>query len=50
MDLTTQSRTVTCPEILVSVNNQIVGTVNSLEFSDGDYKYNMKKVRNGEKR
>jgi len=47
MDLTTQSRTVTCPEMVVSINNEIVGTVDELEFSHGDCKYNFKEVRNG---
>jgi len=44
----TQSRTITCPEILVSFNNKIIGTVNELEFSDGDYKFNLKTVINGD--
>ena len=44
MDMITQSGTITCSEILVSFNNKIIGTVNELEFSDGDCRYNLKKV------
>lgn len=44
MDLITQSRTITCPEMVVSFNDKIVGTVNELEFDDGKYKYNLKKL------
>jgi len=44
MDLNTQHKTTTSTEILVSFDNQIIGTVNSLEYSDGEYKCNLKKV------
>lgn len=43
MDIKTISKTVIGTEILFSINNDVVGTVNELHFSDDEFKCDIKK-------